>query len=169
MTRRDIALAAAPALLSALVISLVGALGIAARQPWLFPSLGPTVFLLTANAADPAARPWNILVGHAIGACAGFGALFFCGAQETPSVFAADAVSISRAAATALAVGATMLLQSKAGAMHPPAAATTMLITLGGMKPAWSTIVAIAVGVMLAAGLGYAARAALGGSPNAEE
>lgn len=155
MSRR-IARAAAPALLSALVMGLVGLAAVFARQPWLFPSLGPTIFLMATSPADPSARPWNVFAGHAIGVAAGFGALFLFGAQHTPSIFAADAVSMSRAAATALAVGATMLLQALSDAKHPPAAATTMLITLGGMQAAWSTAATVAIGVMLVAALGYA-------------
>lgn len=153
-----IAEAARPALFAVLVMSLVGSLAAALEQPWLFPSLGPTLFLL---AATPAERPWNVFAGHAIGVVAGFGALFLFGAQEARSVFEAGAVDASRAGATALAVGATLFLQSLAGARHPPAAATTMLITLGGLRPAWATVAAIAAGVSLVAGLAYAAHALL--------
>lgn len=148
--------AAPPALFAALVMSLVGALAAAFEQPWLFPSLGPTLFLLVAARPE---RPWNVFAGHAIGVAAGFGALFLFGAQDTLSAFDAGAVGVGRAAATALAVGATLLLQSLAGAKHPPAAATTMLITLGGLRPAWATVAAIAAGVSLVAGLAYAAQA----------
>lgn len=155
---RRIAQAAGPALFAALVMSLVGALAAALEQPWLFPSLGPTLFLL---AATPVERPWNVFAGHAVGVAAGFGALFLFGAQEAPSAFDAGAVDASRAAATALAVGATLLLQSVAAAKHPPAAATTMLITLGGLQPAWATVAAIAAGVGLVAGLAYATHAVI--------
>lgn len=147
-----------PAATSALVVAAVGAIGFIAGQPWLFPSLGPTMFIMATAPEEHAARPWNTFVGHAIGVAAGFGALFLFSAQETPSVFAADALSASRVAATALAVGATILLQSLADARHPPAAATTMLITLGGVKPAWGTVATIAVGVTLVAGLAGAVR-----------
>lgn len=157
--RRFIDDAVAPALLSALVMGCVGALSVLFRQPWLFPSLGPTIFLLAASPADPAARPRSVILGHSIGVLAGFGALFLFSAQATPAVFGADALSPGRAAATALAVGATLLLQALADAKHPPAAATTMLITLGGMKPAWDTVLAIGVGVGLVAAMGYAAGA----------
>ncbi|WP_442754769.1 HPP family protein [Methylocystis sp. JAN1] len=153
--RQGIAEAAKPALFATLVMSLVGALAVLVGQPWLFPSLGPTLFLLATN---PAERPRNVFAGHAIGAVMGFGALFVFGAQGTPSAFDAGAVDASRAAATALAVGMTLLLQSLIDAKHPPAAATTMLITLGGMRPVWSTIAAIVAGVGLIAGLGYATR-----------
>jgi hypothetical protein len=161
MSRRVLE-AAGPALFATLVMSLVGALAAILEQPWLFPSLGPTLFLL---AAAPPERPWNVFAGHAIGVAAGFGALFLFGAQDSLSAFDAGAVGAGRAAATALAVGATLLLQTLAGAKHPPAAATTMLITLGGLRPGWATVAAIAAGVSLVAGLAYAAHALLPARP----
>ncbi|PPD44456.1 MAG: HPP family protein [Methylocystis sp.] len=150
-TFRSVSQAAAPALIGGAVIGLVGALALFFRQPWLIPSLGPTIFLQLVNAADPAARPRAILLGHAIGVAAGFGALFLCGAQGAPPVFGEQILSPGRLVATALAVGATIFVQTLAGAKHPPAAATTMLITLGGVKPAWGAVLAIAAGVALAA------------------
>jgi hypothetical protein len=51
-----------------------------------------------------------------------------------------------------------VVLQLALKAQHPPAAATTMLITLDGLKPDWETVLAIVVGVLLVATLGEAAR-----------
>lgn len=151
--------AAYGALLSFAVIGLVGALGLFARQPWLFPSLGPTIFLLAASPDEPAARAWNTFVGHGVGVAAGFGALFLFGAQDAPAAIGAGGLSLARVAATAVAVGATVMVQALARAQHPPAAATTMLITLGAIPPGWEAALAIAAGVTLVAGLGFAARA----------
>ena len=55
-------------------------------------------------------------------------------------------------------MGATIALQLAAQAQHPPAAATTMLITLGGLTPDAHTVLVIAVGVLLVAALGEGAR-----------
>ena len=53
----------------ALVISgIIGGLGLAFQQPWLFPSLGPTIFIHTVTPNHEAARRWNTFVGHGIGA-----------------------------------------------------------------------------------------------------
>lgn len=42
----------------ALVITgIVGGLGLAFQQPWLFPSLGPTIFIHTVTPNQTAARP----------------------------------------------------------------------------------------------------------------
>ena len=145
-------------LLSALVMGIIVALGLWAGQAWLFPSLGPTIFLQAVTPREPAARPWNTLAGHAIGVAAGFAALFLCGAQHAPPVMSTDTLSAGRVAATALAVGATVAVQLAARAQHPPAAATTMLITLGGLKPDLETVLVIAIGVALVAALGEGAR-----------
>lgn len=143
-----------PALTSGLVIGAIGTIGLSVDQPWLFPSLGPTIFLQSITPQAPATRTWNIVVGHAIGVCAGFSALFLFGAQTVPSVIGGESLSWERVMATALAVTITIALQSAVAAQHAPAAATTMLITLGGLKPTWATGFAIAVGVLLVSALG---------------
>lgn len=151
--------AAAPALICFGVLAVVGALAMLAHKPWLFPSLGPTIFLLAVGPDEPAARPRNVFLGHAIGAAAGFAAIYLCGAQTAPSVFEGQGLAPSRAAATAVAVGLTLFFQTLANARHPPAAATTMLLTLGAMPPGAASAAAIAAGVTLTAGGGYAVQA----------
>jgi hypothetical protein len=72
--------------MSGLAIGAIGALALAADQPWLFTSLGPTAFLQAVTPHEPGARIWNTIVDHAICLCAGFAALFAFGAQNTPAV-----------------------------------------------------------------------------------
>jgi CBS-domain-containing membrane protein len=131
-----------------------GAIGLALQQPWLFPSLGPTIFLQAVTPSAPEARSWNIMAGHAIGVIAGFAALYLFGAQATPTVIGGASLCWERVAATALAVAATVGAQSAVSAQHPPAAATTMLITLGGLRPGWGGVLSIAAGVSLVATFG---------------
>jgi hypothetical protein len=71
-------------LLSAAVMAVVGMLGSWVGQPWLFPSLGPTIFLQAVTPDEPAARPWSTLSGHALGLAAGFAALYLFGAEADP-------------------------------------------------------------------------------------
>ena len=145
-------------LLATVVMAIIGVFGLWAREGWLFSSLGPTVFIQAVTPNLPAARLWNTLAGHAIGVAAGFGALFLFRAQHDPAAMATGVLTFGRVAATALAIGATVAAQFLAKAQHPPAAATTMLLTLGGLKPDWHTVMVIAVGVGLVAGLGELAR-----------
>lgn len=145
-------------LLSAAVMAAVGMLGIWAGQPWLFPSLGPTIFLQAVTPNEPAAQPWNTLAGHALGLALAFATLYLFAAQSDPPTLGTGLLTTGRVAATALAVEATVVLQLLLKAQHPPAAATTMLITLGGLKPNWGTVLVIVVGVALVAALGETAR-----------
>nr|WP_210530874.1 HPP family protein [Rubellimicrobium arenae] len=139
-------------------MGIIGLLGHWAGQAWLFPSLGPTIFLQAVTPDQPSARLWNTLAGHAIGVAAGFGALYLLHAQSDPPALSSGVLTIGRVAATALAIGATVALQLTISAQHPPAAATTLLITLGGLKPDWATVGSIIIGVALVAALGEGAR-----------
>ncbi len=146
------------ALTSAVVMALVGGIGMWVRQPWLFPSLGPTIFLQTVTPNQPSARPWNTIVGHLLGIVAGFAALFLFGAQHELPPMASGVLEFGRVGATALAVGLTIAGQALLRAEHPPAAATTMLLTLGGLTPSMKTVVVIIIGVALVTIFGEAGR-----------
>jgi len=135
----------------ALVITgIVGGLGLAFQQPWLFPSLGPTIFIHTVTPNQEAARPWNTLAGHSIGAAAAFLSLALFGALHSPSAMAAGQVTASRIAASALAVALTIGGQIPLRAGHAPATATTLLITLGGLSADLGTVVVLVIGIGLA-------------------
>lgn len=148
----------APMLLGGLIIGLVGGAGALLGQPCLFPSLGPTVFLQVVTPGEMSAQRRNIWLGHGVGLACGFLALFLFGAQQAPPALGADTLAASRIAATSLAISLTLGLQLLLDARHPPAAATTMLITLGGFKPQWNTLIILALGVGLVASLGEIAR-----------
>jgi len=133
---------------AALVITgIIGGLGFGFRQPWLFPSLGPTIFIHIVTPQDKAARRWNTFVGHAIGAASAFLALFIFGALHAPSAMVGGELPASRIAASALAVGLTIGLQIPTRSGHAPAAATTLLITLGGMRADLGTVGILVVGI----------------------
>jgi hypothetical protein len=147
-----------PAITAAVVIAAVGALAVLVRQPWLFPSLGPTIFLQVVNPDQPASKPWNTFAGHFAGAAAAILALLLFGALHDQTAVAGGSLTVGRAAASALAVGLTIALQQIAQAQHAPAAATTLLLTLGALQPNGRTALALAVGVGLVTGLGEVAR-----------
>ena len=125
-------------------------MGFAFQQPWLFPSLGPTIFIHTVTPKQEGARPWNTFVGHAIGVAAAFLSLAVFGALHAPSAMAAGAVPWSRIAASAVAVALTIAGQIPARAGHAPATATTLLITLGGFAADTATVVVMVIGIGLA-------------------
>jgi CBS-domain-containing membrane protein len=115
----------------------------------------------TQRPCPPAARAWNTLVGHAVGVAAAVVALAATGASGTPPPITTGVLAWQRELASALAVALTIIGQMPLRATHPPAAATTLLITLGAINPEWRAIAIIAAGVTLTAILGEIAQVAL--------
>lgn len=147
-------------------IAVVGVVGMLAHLPLLFPSLGPTIFLQAITPRARSARSWNTIVGHSIGIFAAFIALYLCEVQPAAGVVNLSDLTVAKAAATAFAVGVTIWLQLIVDAQHPPATATTMLITLGGLQPDLRTVIAIAISIILITALSAAAYASRSYSGN---
>ena len=131
------------AVLSFVILAAAGAIGMALTQPWLFPSMGPTVMLMLGSADHPSSRPLNAFVGHAVGIVVGVGCLFLFGMEGKPS--APDAgLSLGYVLAAALSVALTMLILQLIKLPHAPAGATTMIISLG--------VIATPLGILSMAG-----------------
>ena len=73
-------------------IGLMAAAALVTGQPFVFPSLGPTAFLLFFTPMAPAASPRNTVVGHAIGAASGYLALALFGLSCIAPPYPADFV-----------------------------------------------------------------------------
>lgn len=111
----------------------IGVMSIAALstgQPLIFPSLGPTAFLLFYTPTAPAASPRNTICGHAIGATAGYLSLVLFGLTDAGPALA-EGVTAGRVGAAALSLGLTSGVMVWAKVPHPPAGATTLIISLG--------------------------------------
>lgn len=125
---------------TALFVAVNGAVGIGvmalfahlASAPLIFPSLGPTAYLVFANPRAAVSSPRNTLLGHAIGAAAGWLSLAAFGLLGDPSALSAG-VTWPRVAAAALSLGATGGLMILTRTQHPPAGATTLIVSLGLM------------------------------------
>lgn len=102
-------------------------------EAFVFPSLGPTAFLLFYTPLQPAASPRNTLGGHAIGAAAGYLALVVFGlTDDAPAL--ATTVTGARVGAAALSLGLTSGAMVWARVPHPPAGATTLIVSLGILR-----------------------------------
>jgi HPP family len=147
---------AASALVSAASILVVGLTAYFAGQPWLFPSLGPTAYLVAAYPQLPSARVYNCLVGHLVGLGSGFAAVAMFNAWHAPIVPLHD-VTWERLGAATVAIGLTVLLNHLLHSGHPPAAATTLLVALGTFHTAWDAALVI-IGVVLLVTVGEGLR-----------
>lgn len=114
----------------AISIGLMAAVAAATHEPFVFPSLGPTAFLLFYTPTVASASPRNAISGHLIGLVMGFLALAIFGLLDAgPTI--TEGVSVQRIGAAALSLGATCGLMIWLGVPHPPAGATTMIVSLG--------------------------------------
>src|SRR4051794_40738531 len=118
------------AVLSLVVLALTGAVGLALKQPWLFPSLGPTVMLFFESPEQPSSRPQNALVGHGVGLVAGAACFYALGLNGQPSV-PVGGITLPYLVAGALSVAITTLVLTLLNLPHPPAGATTLIVSLG--------------------------------------
>jgi len=136
------------ATLSVLVLAAAGAVGIALKQPWLFPSLGPTLMVVAETPREPAAHPRNVLVGHLVGLGAGLIGLLVTGLRSHPSAVQ-EGLTGHRLVAVCLAIGLTALLLQLIRCPHPPAGATTLIVALGILRttPELRTMALAVVGV----------------------
>ena len=152
------------AILAGAVMAIIGALAWLAGMPWLFPSLGPTIAIQAQAPGTRVARPWNVVVGHAIGATVGFACVWLTGAANQAPVNVAHQITAARAIAATLAVALSMALQHAADADHPPAQATTLLIVVGALDATYQGALIIAIGIVLVAVLGEGVRRAKAGA-----
>src|SRR3984893_17552827 len=131
-----------------ITIALLAAVAMASGTPFVFPSLGPTAFLFFFTPRAPAASPRHTIYGHAIGIAGGYGALWLFGLKDAAPAMATG-VSLARVGAAALSLASTGALMILAKAAHPPAGATTLIISLGIVtRPFHLLVIEIAVAIL---------------------
>jgi CBS-domain-containing membrane protein len=134
-------------------IGLMALAALITGAPFVFPSLGPTAFLLFYTPLVPTACPRNTLAGHAIGAAAGFLALVVFGLTDAGPALATG-VTGARVGAAALSLGLTSGLMVWARVPHPPAGATTLIVSLGILHEPWQlAVLMLAVLLLVLQGL----------------
>ncbi len=121
-------------------IGLMATAALITGEPFIFPSLGPTAFLLFYTPTAPAASPRNTVCGHAIGAAAGYLSLVVFGLTNAAPALATS-VTWNRVGAAALSLGLTSGVMVWLRVPHPPAGATTLIVSLGILREPWQLAV----------------------------
>jgi CBS domain-containing membrane protein len=129
-------------------IGLMSALALITKSPFIFPSLGPTAFLFFYTPLAPSASPRNTLVGHTIGVLAGYFSLVVTGLTMAGPALAVG-VTWPRVIAAALSLGLTSGLMVLLKSPHPPAGATTLIISLGILTKPWQLLLLLVAVVLL--------------------
>jgi CBS domain-containing membrane protein len=134
-------------------IAVMAATAAISGAPFIFPSLGPTAFLLFYTPLTPAASPRNTLSGHAIGAAAGYLSLAVFGLADNPPTLV-EGVGWDRVGAAALSLGLTAGLMVWLRVPHPPAGATTLIVSLGILREPWQlAVLMVAVALLVGQGM----------------
>ncbi len=131
-----------------ITIALLALLGEVTGSPFVFPSLGPTAYLLFFTPLQKSASPRHAVLGHAIGLVCGFGAFWVTGMHpfgQPP----APGFYWPQLLAAALALAATGMLMVAFSVSHPPAGATTLIVALGILYRPWYLVVIEAAVVLL--------------------
>ena len=136
---------------SGLAIGIMAALALLTKQPFAFPSLGPTAFLLFYQPLAPNAAPRSCFFGHLIGALSGYVALVVFGLTNVaPNL---EDVTLPRVGALALSLALTLSIMAWFDVPHAPAGATTLIVSLGILRtPEQLAILMLAVVLLTAQG-----------------
>ena len=131
-----------------LSIGIMTVVALVTGEPFIFPSLGPTAFLFFYTPSAPAASPRNTIMGHVIGCAAGWLSLVLFGLTDAGSALSTG-VTGPRVLAAALSLGLTSGLMVLLRTPHPPAGATTLIVSLGLLTDLWQLGVLMIAVVLL--------------------
>ncbi len=112
---------------SALAIFVLGYVAQLTSWPLIFPSLGPTIFLAFYSPQRAISAPKNALLGHLLGGVVG--TAFYLIFKQLHLV--GEGFDIIHVSCAALTVGVTGFLMVYLEVLHPPAASTALLASLG--------------------------------------
>jgi CBS domain-containing membrane protein len=129
-------------------IGLMAMLAVITGSPFIFPSLGPTAFLFFYTPTAPSASPRNTLIGHAVGATAGYLSLIVTGLTMAGPALTVG-VTWPRVIAAGLSLGLTAGVMVLLKSPHPPAGATTLIVSLGILRQPWQLVLLMGAVVLL--------------------
>ena len=130
-------------------IGLLSLIALVTGTPVVFPSLGPTSFLFFFDPRAPSASPHHAVIGHAIWILCGYGSLLLFHLEHSGSALALG-VTFPRVLAAALSLAATGALMILFKAAHPPAGATTLIVSLGAIaRPRHLLLIEVALVVLV--------------------
>ena len=131
-----------------IAIGIMTSVSVYTKQPLIFPSLGPSAFLFFYTPSAPTSSPRNAILGHGAGVLVGWFSFWIFG-----TVLGLDAET-NKIVAAAFSLGLISAIMIAADIAHPPAASTTLIVSLGLMK-GWQELVAIMFAVLLLTAQAY--------------
>ncbi|PGF16010.1 HPP family protein [Natrinema sp. CBA1119] len=138
------------------LLSVPGLLAWVTGQAFIFPSLGPSAFLLATVREGEVTAPRRVIGGHCIGVVAGLIAYHAIapdlGVSVTTSAPALATAQLRFVASGVIAVVLTSGGMLATETVHPPACATTLIVSLGYLSSIVDgALIVLAVVVLVAA------------------
>jgi hypothetical protein len=130
-----------------LTMALSGGVAWALKEPLLFPSLGATAFLMFETPMAEVSSPRNAVIGHYVAGAVAYFWLYVFDLVGQPSAIMTGFTE-QRAAAVALSVAFTGFILRLIRSAHPPAGATTVIVSVGLLHNSHQMII-LALGVLL--------------------
>lgn len=132
------------------LLVVTGVLAWATGQPFIFPSLGPSAYLL-ATTTPGTIRGREVVGGHLVGIVAGLAAYYTFAAGHsiiiTEPGFTTTQLRLVTSAVTSVTVTTGGMRLTDTG--HAPACATTLIVSLGLLTTLTeAAIIAVSVGVL---------------------
>ena len=139
----------------AISIGLLAYLAHCTRSPMIFPSLGSTAFLIFHEPLATASCPRNVLLGHTLAIAVGLLVLLAMGLGGVSSDLS-EGIRLSRIVAAGLSMALTSGLMVLLDISHPPAASTTLIVSLGLMNELWQMpFLACGIGLIVLQGFAF--------------
>ena len=146
-------------IVATVLTALLCAVAVIASEPFVVPSVGPTIFIIVAFPLSDQAHPRNILFATAATIVAGIIGLALFGLIDVPPDLTDLTWTRSGALIVAVALGIAGIILLRA--LHVPAVATAMIIAAGLLKDP-SDWLAVFVGVLVVTVAGFAINRACG-------
>lgn len=121
------------AVASGAVVLITGLIAWTLNAPALAPPLGVTAFLCFRDPTGLSSNPRNMIGGHALGLASGWAALLVSGSAALPDALSGG-FTLRHALGSALAITLTAASTDGLRFPHPPAAATTLVVSLGLLR-----------------------------------
>lgn len=130
-------------------IGILCGLAVVLKTPFIFPTLGAIAFGVFFTPTTPAASPRNALLGHVVALVCGYAALWVTGLQHAGPAIVTQ-LDWTRILAAALSLATTGALMIRLNVPHPPAAATTLIVSLGVVtKPEYLLVLEAGVALLV--------------------
>lgn len=140
-------------LYAGLLFTVLGVVAWASGQPFVFPSLGPSAYILAFDRRGERTRAYRVVGSHTIGAVAGLGAYWLVAPGITLTTLppALSTAGLRLAASGVCSIVATSWAMIATETNHAPACATTLIVSLGLLStPLQATIIVASVVVLVA-------------------